>query len=155
MRNTMISLTVATLVAGSGVVMPARADIDLDINIGAPGVLFEHEPEVVVVPNTDVYYVPSRDDWDVYRYGGSWYANRNGSWFRSRSYRGPFSPIVYDRVPRPIVVAPREYHRHAVRPVRRSERLERRVERRSDPRHDRRRDDDRGRGRSHGQRKHE
>jgi len=97
----------------------AEAHVDVHIGVGVPApptVIFDREPEVVLVPQTNVYYVPGQPDYDVYRYGGYWYVNRDGYWYRSQSYQGPFTYIVYDRVPRPIVVLPGEYHHHPFRP---------------------------------------
>src|SRR5689334_8942687 len=50
----------------------ARTDVSINLRIGdpyrGPRVVFEDEPDVVVVPDTRVYYI--RDyDYDMYRYG--------------------------------------------------------------------------------------
>ena len=69
-----------------------RADARVDVHVGVavpppPTVVFEHEPEVTVVPSTDVYYVPNQD-YDLFRYHGVWYLNRGGYWYTARTYRG-------------------------------------------------------------------
>ena len=143
MRKTILSLFAATLLAGTIAVAPARAEVDVHINIGPPGVLFHSEPDIVVVPRTQVYYAPA-GDWDVYRYGSWWYANREGHWYRARSYRGPFAPVIYSHVPRQILVVPPKYHRHSFRPVRYKEHRRWKHNDRWDHDHDR------GRGRGHG-----
>ena len=104
-----------TLTAGT-----AAARVDVHIGVVAPPpptIVYEREPEVVVVPNTSVYWVEGASDYDMYRYGGYWYVVRDGYWYRGSSYRGPFVAIPYDRVPRPIYVVPPEYHRHPFRRV--------------------------------------
>ena len=77
--------------------------------------MFEHEPEVVVVPRTQVYYVPSQD-YDLFRYRGVWYVDRGGYWYTARSYNGPFVSIGYTRVPRAVVVTPARYHHYPIHP---------------------------------------
>lgn len=139
----------------------AATSVGVDINIGDPyrgGALhFRSEPDVVLVPDTRVYYV--RDyDYDVYRYGSYWYFIDDGRWFRARSYRGPFVYIHSTSVPRAIVSVPVRYRRHwggppphaVARGYHRNhgERyVERRVERRDDRWNDRH---DKGRGKGHG-----
>ena len=119
-RLTMIasSLALAVLIGASWPsTAAARVDVHVGIGIPAPpSVVFEHEPEVVLVPRTRVYYT-SQPDYDMYRYGGYWYVNRDGYWYRSSSYNGPFTYVVYDRVPRSIVVVPHRYHHYPVRPI--------------------------------------
>src|SRR5262245_60260793 len=93
---------------------PGWARVHVDVNIGIPpppGVIFEQEPRVVVVPRTHVYYVPDYSDYDVYRVGRYWYVNRDGYWYRSSGYRGPFTHVEYSRLPRAIVYVPSEYRR--------------------------------------------
>ena len=89
---------------------PARAEVSADINIRlgnrpAPVVVFDEEPEVVLVPRSRVYYVEHRG-YDLYRYGRYWYINDSGYWFRAASYRGPFVGIELRHVPRSITVVP-------------------------------------------------
>ncbi len=77
---------------------------------------YQSEPPVEIVPETQIYYAPN-PDYDLYRYDGYWYVNRNGYWYRARSYRGPFGPIVYDRVPHAIIAIPGSYHHHPMHPA--------------------------------------
>ena len=131
----------------------ARVSADINVHIGdrpAPVVVFDREPDVVLVPRSRVYYV-DHDGYDLYRYGRYWYINDDGYWFRASSYRGPFLSIAVGRVPRSIVVVPARYRRHPVHPHGGPPGLmKKRVVYRDDVRHDRRdrdwdRDDDRGR----------
>lgn len=99
---------------------PASAAVSADINLHigdrpAPVVVFDREPDVVLVPRSHVYYV-EHSGYDLYRYGRYWYINDSGFWFRASSYRGPFVSIAVGRVPRPIVVVPAQYRRHPVHP---------------------------------------
>jgi hypothetical protein len=97
----------------------AGVSADVDIHIGnrpAPMVVFEREPDVVLVPSTRVYYVGGLD-YDLFRYGQYWYINDSGYWYRARNYRGPFAQISFNYVPRPIVIVPERYHRHPMHPL--------------------------------------
>ena len=99
----------------------AQAGVSADINIHlgdrpAPVVVFDEEPEVVLVPRSRVYYVEHRG-YDLYRYGRYWYINDNGYWFRAAGYRGPFVGIELRHVPRSITVVPDRYRHHPIHPA--------------------------------------
>lgn len=99
---------------------PARAQVSADINIRlgnrpAPVVVFDEEPEVVLVPRSRVYYVEHRG-YDLYRYGRYWYINDDGYWFRASGYRGPFVGVELRHVPRSITVVPDRYRQHPIYP---------------------------------------
>ena len=97
----------------------AQAHVDVHVGIGIPAppvVRFEAEPPVEIIPQTQVYYAPE-PDYDLYRYGGWWYVNRDGYWYRSHNYNGPFGPVVYESVPHAIIAVPGSYHHHPVHPA--------------------------------------
>jgi hypothetical protein len=76
-----------------------------------PSVEFKKEPEVILIPQSRVYYVPDLK-YDLFRYGRYWYINNEGNWYRARSYRGPFNNISFSRIPRSIARVPDKYHKH-------------------------------------------
>jgi hypothetical protein len=99
------------------VAQPAQAgtSVGVHIQVGDPyrggSLVFHKEPNVVVVPETRVYYV--RDyNYDMYRYGSYWYFIDDGYWYRARSYRGPFLHISGNSVPRSVRYVPVKYRRH-------------------------------------------
>ena len=93
------------------------ADVDIHISIPPPPhIVFESEPEVVVVPHTHVAYVPIVTQYDMYRHDKYWYVNQDGYWYRSRSYRGPFKYVQHRHLPQDFVVLPAEYRHHPVKP---------------------------------------
>jgi len=109
----------AALSLASGASAVTRVSADLNVHFGnrpAPVVVFEREPDVVLVPSSRVYYVGGLD-YDLFRYGQYWYINDGGYWYRARNYRGPFGQIRYDTVPRQIVVVPERYHQHPMHPL--------------------------------------
>lgn len=123
MRRLILSFACAGMfaLAGTmGMAGGAQAGVSADINLHvgdrrAPVVVFDREPDVVLVPRTRVYYV-SGLDYDLFRYGRHWYINDGGYWFRARHYRGPFVAVAYERVPRTIFSVPARYHRHPWHP---------------------------------------
>lgn len=93
----------------------AHTDVSVSLRIGepyhGPRLVFEDEPDIVIVPGTRVYYV--RDyDYDLYRYGSYWYYNYDGGWYRARRYNGPFTYVGYRAVPRAVAYVPVRYRRH-------------------------------------------
>lgn len=76
-----------------------------------PTVELKKEPEVILIPQSRVYYVPDLK-YDLFRYGRYWYINNEGNWYRARSYRGPFKNVGFSRVPRSIAQVPARYHKH-------------------------------------------
>lgn len=111
---------VAAIVLGGAVGSGRAGDVDINVNLGGypppPSVIFDREPEIVVVPSTEVYYVPRASDYDLYRYGDHWYLNRNGYWYRAKTYRGPFLALGASKVPRMIIGLPTKYRRHPTHP---------------------------------------
>lgn len=99
----------------------ARAGVSADVNLHlgsrpAPVVVFDREPDVVLVPSTRVYYVGGLD-YDLFRYGRFWYINEDGYWYRAQHYRGPFVAIGFERVPRTIIEVPVTYRHHPLHPL--------------------------------------
>jgi len=115
-----MSLWMAYLVMAVALLMPAskasaRTDVSINLRLGdpyrGPRLVFQDEPDVVIIPGTRVYYV--RDyDYDLYRYGSYWYYNYDGGWYRARRYSGPFVYVGYNSVPRAVTYVPVRYRRH-------------------------------------------
>jgi hypothetical protein len=97
----------------------AAHGVDVDVHIAIPPpphIVFEAEPQIVIVPQTHVHYVPAVTDYDMYRYGKYWYVNQDGYWYRSRSFKGPFKFVSHRHLPREVVVVPAEYRHHPTHP---------------------------------------
>ncbi len=97
----------AILVAAALGFMPSLAaagpDIRIDVHIGAP-------PQLVVVPNTPVYYAPALPH-NYFFYGGQYYLFHKGAWHYAPTYNGPWAVIAVEFVPRPILVVPVHYYK--------------------------------------------
>lgn len=106
-----LTMTFASLASTAG----AGTSVSINLRIGdpyrGPNLVFAHEPDIVVVPETRVYYVRNCD-YDLYRYGSYWYYSYDGGWYRARSHRGPFVYVSYRSVPRAVYTVPVKYRRH-------------------------------------------
>jgi hypothetical protein len=106
------ALAAAVLAGLSFTGVPARADIDVRIDIGnappAPHFVFQVRPHERYLPGQRIYVVddPRAGDYDCFRYGGYYWVFREGYWYRSASWRRGFRvvnpryvPAVFYRVP--------------------------------------------------------
>jgi hypothetical protein len=90
----------------SALVIPitSMARVNIDINIALPPLVqFSAPPEVVAIPETDVYVDPELDV-DIFFYNGWWWRPWQGRWYRSRDYRSdwvyyPRTPVFYNGLP--------------------------------------------------------
>jgi hypothetical protein len=76
-----------------------------------PRIYFRNDPDVVYVPESGAYVVVN-SDYDMFRYGDSWYVNQDGYWYRARSYRGPYVVVDARSVPEPIYQTPDRHWKH-------------------------------------------
>jgi hypothetical protein len=84
----------------------AHAQTDASIQV-----TFGHSPHWVGVPGTRVREIRSSDrpDYDMFNYGGWYYAYQNNHWYRSHRSRGRFTMVEDRRVPMQISHVPREH----------------------------------------------
>lgn len=99
---TMLALIVFSTPGGAAV------DINVDINVPLPPVVFRSPPLLVPIPDRYVYFVPDVDV-DILFYQGFWYRPYQGRWYRARSYRGPWDYLTPSRVPRVFIELPPDY----------------------------------------------
>ena len=77
--------------------VPTMAGVDVGINISLPPpIVFAGPPEMVVLPETNVYVVPDSDV-DIFFYGGWWWRPWEGRWYRSHYYNSGWG--YYQSVP--------------------------------------------------------
>lgn len=87
--------------------MPTIARVDIGISISLPPlIVFAGPPDVVVLPETNVYVVPDLDE-DIYFYSGWWWRPWQGRWYRSRRYNAGW--VYYQSVPSFYVRIPSEW----------------------------------------------
>lgn len=73
-----------------------------------PRIYFRQAPRTRYISSNRVYVVTGVDRYgvDMFRYGRFWYMTRDGYWYRSRNYRGPFYAISPRMVPDRIYAVP-------------------------------------------------
>jgi len=86
----------------------ARAEVSVNINLGPPPIVVAEPPEMVIVPGSNVYFVPDPHI-DVFFYGGFWWSPRGDRWYRARAYKGPWVHMAPSAVPRSVIYMPRDY----------------------------------------------
>ncbi|OIP34436.1 MAG: hypothetical protein AUK27_07505 [Deltaproteobacteria bacterium CG2_30_66_27] len=96
------------IVAAIGFSEPARAGVNVSINLGPPPIVVSAPPEVVMIPGSQVHFVPDPGI-DVFFYSGYWWSPRGERWYRARAYNGPWGVIERRRVPRSVIYVPRDY----------------------------------------------
>ena len=139
----------AILTAATGQFAPAGAvDVNLYFREGVPApsyaplriVVDNGAPDYVVIPQSRGTYVRNSDH-DLYRYQGTYWAYDDGYWFRGPRVNGPWTAVRVERVPRPVLYVPANYHARWVtvpveyRVKKSIVRHEMREERREDKRH--------------------
>ncbi len=77
-------LAILTALSIAACLPPASVDIGVSVPLPPPIVL-SGPPEMVALPDTDVYVVPDSDQ-DIYFYGGWWWRPWGGRWYRSLNY---------------------------------------------------------------------
>lgn len=83
------------------------------VMVSPPVVTLPGEPDVMVIPRSDVYYIPDIDA-NIVFYDGNWYRRYDGRWYISSSYAGPW---VYIETPPSIIVSlpPKYYGKYKIR----------------------------------------
>jgi hypothetical protein len=98
--------------------VPARADIDVRIDIGnappAPHFVFRARPHEHFIPDRRVYVVddPGFGDNDCFRYGGYYWMFRDGYWYRASSWRSRFVVVQPRYVPAVLYQVPPAHWKH-------------------------------------------
>jgi len=98
----------AAVAAAIGYSGHARAEVNVNINLGPPPIVVSAPPAVVMIPHSQVHFVPDPRI-DVFFYGGYWWSPRGDRWYRARAYKGPWGAIDRRRVPPAVVYMPPDY----------------------------------------------
>ncbi|MFA5839562.1 MAG: hypothetical protein WC890_02765 [Candidatus Margulisiibacteriota bacterium] len=96
----------------------AKAEVNVTINIGPPPIVVEAPPELVMIPQTEIYFVPGVS-YDVFFYNGYWWSPRGDRWYRSSQYNGSWVIVNRNYVPSHIIKVPKNYRvvYQKVRPI--------------------------------------
>ncbi len=105
---TMISTFSMLMCFGFFLPLDSSAEVNVNINIPLPGVVFSGPPALVEMPGTYAYFAPDVAV-DIFFYQGYWYRPYDGRWYISADYRGPWSFIAVNRVPPVFLNMPPDY----------------------------------------------
>ncbi len=102
MRKILFGTMFLGLVLVSSIPTMAKAEVEVSVSL-PPLIVFAAPPEVVVIPETNVYAVPDSDV-EIFFYSGWWWRPWEGRWYRSRSYSSGWShyrnvPSFYGNIP--------------------------------------------------------
>ncbi|OGC04725.1 hypothetical protein A2276_01970 [candidate division WOR-1 bacterium RIFOXYA12_FULL_43_27] len=86
----------------------AKAELNVNINLGPPPIVVSEPPHVVMIPRTGIYYVPNVS-YDVFFYNGFWWSPRGDRWYRSSQYKGPWGAVERAYVPAHLFKVPKNY----------------------------------------------
>jgi hypothetical protein len=101
---------VLSLTIGLLSVLPARAAVNVNVNVGPPPVVFAEPPHLVVVPGSPVYYAPEVD-YNVFVYRNHYWSLHDGAWFYAPTHRGPWRVVESAQVPRAVRAVPVKYYK--------------------------------------------
>jgi hypothetical protein len=113
MRRAFLSIIIAiAAVVPETAVVPATAFAQVNVNVTVvpPPIIFPAPPRVVAVPNMPVYYVPYTS-YNVFFYQGRYYGFHDGAWFVTPSHAGPWVLVPPQWVPQPLLVVPARYYK--------------------------------------------
>lgn len=102
MKKVLLGTILLALILAFPVSTMARVDVGVSISL-PPLIVFAAPPEVVVIPETNVYAVPDVDV-DIFFYNGWWWRPWEGRWYRSRNYNSGWGyyrnvPSFYREIP--------------------------------------------------------
>ena len=109
----MKTFLVVALLLSAICVSGAVADVTVNVNLGPPPppIVVAAPPALVVVPGVPVVqYAPSMHV-DLFVHDKHWYYPHGGYWYVGPSYRGPWKPIAFAKLPHPIVAVPVQYYK--------------------------------------------
>jgi len=109
MKARLFTALLVSLVWATG----AAAQVTVNVNLGPPPppiVVAAAPPLVVVSPVPVVQYAPSLQV-DLFFHERQWYYPHGGYWYVGPSYRGPWTPIAFAKLPAPIVAVPVKYYK--------------------------------------------
>ncbi|OGC24879.1 hypothetical protein A2291_01915 [candidate division WOR-1 bacterium RIFOXYB2_FULL_42_35] len=85
---------------------PAKVKVAIDL--GPPPIMVSAPSEVVMMPGTNIYFVPS-NNFDVFFYNGYWWSPRGERWYRAGQYNGPWGYVHNNDVPGHLFKVPKNY----------------------------------------------
>jgi hypothetical protein len=112
----LIALAVLALAGFVTPKSPVQAGANINVNLGIPvpvvvapqPVYVEQPPEMVVIPQSNVYFAPGVSV-DLFFYDNRWWNRRGDRWYRASGYNGPWTSVGPRYVPVPVYRVPANY----------------------------------------------
>jgi len=114
MRLRITGAVLALIAAASVAHAETRTWVGFNIGIsgGSPPPIYWHEqPRVMYVQDVAIVDDPRCPD-DVFRYDNMWWRMRDGWWYRSPSWRGPWRTVDVRYVPQRVLYVPAQRWKH-------------------------------------------
>jgi hypothetical protein len=112
--KTFATSVVTVSAAGLLHMMPTHAgDVSVGVNIGVPvppPVVIAAPPQVVIVPGSPVSYAPGVG-FNLFVYRGRYYRFHEGHWFMATAHGAPWTFVLRDKVPQPVLAVPVTYYK--------------------------------------------
>ena len=100
-KQILLAIGMAGLFSGQPLTQ-AQASVHVGVNVpGGPSIFFSDRPDFVYLQDYG-YSVSYGAPYDVIYFGNDYFVFRDGDWFRSRDYRGPWMRIRSFELPPPI-----------------------------------------------------
>jgi len=98
------------LVLVSGLWNLARAEVNVNINVGIPVVRLSPDPVMTVIPGTYIYFITECPD-DIFFYQGFWWRPFKGRWHRADGFNGPWIFVKIGKVPPGLLKLPKGWRK--------------------------------------------
>ena len=110
------ALAVLALLGFAATTAHVHAGTNVNVNLGIPvpvvvapqPVYVEQPPEMVVIPQSNVYFAPGVSV-DLFFYDNRWWNRRGDRWYRSDTYNGKWVAVGPRHVPAPVYKVPMDY----------------------------------------------
>ena len=111
-KRKFVAIAVSSMLLVLNLISPLKSDAEVNVNvtIPLPGLVFSAPPAMVVVPGTYVYYPPEVSV-DIFFYRGYWYRPYGAAWYIANGYNGPWHTIGVGYVPRAVIGVPPHFRR--------------------------------------------
>ncbi len=107
-KKALFAFPILAVVLATGAPAFGGVGVNLNINLGPPPVLVSPPPDLVLIPDLGIYFIPGISA-DVFYFDGWWWAPRGPRWYRADSPRGPWIVTDIRGVPRPLFRVPHDY----------------------------------------------
>jgi hypothetical protein len=100
MMTTKYSMILGLSLVVFGVANPARAQVNVNVNIGPPPPVVVYSPPTMLLLPEPQMYVAVGVPYDIYFVSGRYYYLHGNHWFWGPGYGGPWTYVAVERLPK-------------------------------------------------------